>query len=173
MRNRNKLLVIIISIIVITLVVLATLFVTGKLSSKKDTVKEEIILAWPIDDPYWLLTEYGEYESWGETLFSHGIDLSKAEGANIYAAYDGKIVTKKSEGAYGNYIMIDHSNGYYTLYAHLKDFAPDIEEGTTVTKGQVIGYMGNTGYATGIYLHFELRTCPEYSCTIDPMTLLK
>lgn len=127
----------------------------------------------PTEDGYTIVSNYGEYEVLGIKEWSPGIDISKGEGSNIYAAYDGKVVTKKSEGSYGNYIMIDHNNGYYTLYAHLKDFAPGIEEGTTVTKGQVIGYMGMTGAASGPHLHFEIRTCPEYSCTVDPMTLLK
>ncbi len=173
--KKNKLLIILLGIVVVALVVLGVLFATGKLSSKKDTVKEEDT-GWrfPTDDGYTVVLDYGEYEVLGIKEWSPGIDITKGEGSNIYAAKAGKIVTKDSEGgAYGKYIMIDHNNGYYTLYAHLKDFAPGIEEGTTVSKGQVIGYMGRTGYATGIYLHFEVRNCPEYSCTIDPMTLLK
>ena len=57
---------------------------------------------------------------------------------------------------YGNYIQISHGNGYSTFYAHMKSTAI-VKEGATVKRGQVIGYVGTTGYSTGNHLHFELR----------------
>ena len=175
--KKNKLLIILLGIVVVALVVLGVLFATGKLSSKKDTVKEEDT-GWrfPTDAGYNITLTYGEhtYTSPDIVVFHSGIDISGfEEGANVYAANNGNVITITREESYGKYIMIDHNNGYYTLYAHLKDFAPGIEEGTTVSKGQVIGYMGSTGYAAEPHLHFEIRTCEYYNCTIDPMTLLK
>lgn len=85
-------------------------------------------------------------------------------GSNIYAAQSGVVVeSKKKPGYYpggygdnGEYIIIDHKNGYYTIYAHLCPGCRYVSVGDTVSKGQVIGGMGKTGYATGIHLHFGL-----------------
>ena len=174
--KKNKLLIILLGIVVIALIVLGVLFATGKLSSKKDTVKEEDT-GWrfPTDSGYTITRTYGEHKDslLVSTSFHSGIDISGFdEGANVYAADNGKVITKVCEGSYGCHIIIDHNNGYYSLYAQLKDFASGIEEGQTVTKGQLIGYIGMTGAAAGPHLHFEIRTCEEYSCTIDPTTLL-
>jgi len=85
-------------------------------------------------------------------------------GSNIFAAQDGTVVTsKKKTGGYpggygdnGEYIIIDHHNGFFTLYAHLCPGCRYVSEGDNVTKGQVIGGMGHTGAATGTHLHFAL-----------------
>lgn len=74
--------------------------------------------------------------------------------------------TDKSGTSYGNYIKIKHSNGMYTLYAHLKYGSVKVKKGDKVTKGQVIGYMGATGRATGAHLHFEVRNNKDVR--IDP-----
>lgn len=170
--KKNKLLIFLLVSFIVVLIVLGILFATGKLSTKSEPKKENISWTWPTESEHYIVVlNYGKYEAWGNEEWSPGIDIARGEGTNIYAAYDGKVVIKESDDSYGNYIMIDHNNGYYTLYAYLKDFAPGIEEGTIVQKGQVIGYMGSTGWATGIYLHFEVRTCPEQNCTVDPMTL--
>lgn len=58
-------------------------------------------------------------------------------------------------GSYGNYVLIDNGSGYSTLYAHMSRRAVSV--GQTVTQGQVIGYVGTTGYVTGAHLHFEIR----------------
>ena len=85
-------------------------------------------------------------------------------GSNIFAAQDGTVVaSKKKTGGYpggygdnGEYIIIDHHNGFFTLYAHLCPGCRYVSEGDNVTKGQVIGGMGHTGAATGTHLHFAL-----------------
>jgi len=66
-------------------------------------------------------------------------------------------------------IIINHNNGYYTVYAHMKGFAPNISVGSTVSRGQTIGYVGDTGWATGPHLHYEIRTCARYACTTNPL----
>ena len=66
-------------------------------------------------------------------------------------------------GGYGNCVMINHGNGYYTLYGHLSGYA--VSAGEAVGQGQVIGYVGDTGWATGPHLHFEIR---EGSTKLDP-----
>lgn len=86
-----------------------------------------------------------------------GIDVDSRSGWDIFAA-DGGTITNASYGwggGYGNHVMIDHGNGYVTLYGHLS--ALDVSVGQTVSKGQRIGTMGSTGWSTGPHLHFEIR----------------
>lgn len=90
---------------------------------------------------------------WG-TLHD-GTDIAGCgRGSNIFAAQDGIVVKVAYKYDNGKYIIIQHYNGYYTLYAHLDGFATT--EGATVTKGQVIGTMGDTGFATGVHLHYAI-----------------
>jgi murein DD-endopeptidase MepM/ murein hydrolase activator NlpD len=85
-----------------------------------------------------------------------GIDIGAAEGSPLYAADSGLVVYAGSiGGGYGLMIMIDHGNGYHTLYAHNSQILAKC--GQSVSKGQVIGYTGNTGNSTGAHLHFEVR----------------
>ncbi len=84
------------------------------------------------------------------------IDIGAAEGAQVYAADSGVVVFAGwSNGGYGNTVMIDHGNGYQTLYGHLSKLA--VSCGRSVSQGGVIGYAGSTGNSTGTHLHFEVR----------------
>jgi len=91
---------------------------------------------------------------------NNGVDISTDCGTPVYAAYNGiviKAVRGGWNGGYGNYILIQHNN-FETLYGHLQEIL--VEEGTFVNKGELIGYVGNTGYVigkTGCHLHFETR----------------
>ena len=87
-----------------------------------------------------------------------GTDIPAAGGTEIHAAQGGIVtyVSPRQSVDYGWYCMISHGNGYVTLYAHQR-VKPLVSEGQTVQKGQVIGYVGTTGYSTGNHLHFELR----------------
>jgi murein DD-endopeptidase MepM/ murein hydrolase activator NlpD len=85
-----------------------------------------------------------------------GIDIAAVEGARIYAADSGVVVFSGwATGGYGNTVMIDHGNGYQTIYAHLSSTATSC--GRSVGQGGVIGYAGSTGNSTGTHLHFEVR----------------
>jgi hypothetical protein len=85
-----------------------------------------------------------------------GIDLMAGPGLPIYAADSGVVVFAGwATGGYGNTIMIDHGNGYQTLYAHLS--VVSVKCGQSVMKGATIGYAGSTGNSTGPHLHFEVR----------------
>jgi len=98
-----------------------------------------------------------------------GIDIAAGEGAPIYAADNGTIVYAGwNPNGYGNLVMIDHGNGYATLYAHLS--AVNVSCAVGVAKGQVVGYGGSTGNSTGAHLHFELR---YGGGTINPWTMLE
>jgi murein DD-endopeptidase MepM/ murein hydrolase activator NlpD len=90
---------------------------------------------------------------WGG--FHDGTDIAGCGyGSNIFAAQSGTVVKVAYKYDNGNYIVINHNNGWYTLYAHLS--AQYVKEGQSVAKGQVIGAMGQTGYATGVHLHFAI-----------------
>jgi murein DD-endopeptidase MepM/ murein hydrolase activator NlpD len=85
-----------------------------------------------------------------------GIDIAAGDGAGVFAADSGVVVFSGwATGGYGNMVMIDHGNGYQTLYAHLYKVA--VACGQSVSQGQTIGYAGSTGNSTGAHLHFEVR----------------
>ena len=90
-----------------------------------------------------------------ELAFHWGIDISNEAGTPIYATADGVIVSTKYEPGYGKFIVIDHQNGYETLYGHMSAFK--VRAGDTVHKGQIIGMMGSTGESTGPHVHYEVR----------------
>lgn len=86
-----------------------------------------------------------------------GVDYAAAEGTPIFAAESGTVVRKYVSKSYGNYLKIEHANGFTTAYAHMHEFAKGVEEGDKVVKGQTIGSIGSTGKSTGPHLHFELH----------------
>ena len=86
-----------------------------------------------------------------------GVDLAANIGTPVKASSDGVISIAGKERGYGNVIMLKHNNKYSTLYAHLHNFAHGIHHGSHVRQGQVIGYVGMTGRATGPHLHYEFR----------------
>lgn len=90
---------------------------------------------------------------WGR--MHEGIDIANLRGTPIYAADGGTVIYAARKSGYGNFIIIYHGDGKETCYGHLNDYA--VGEGDTVEKGQLIGYMGNTGRSTGPHLHFEIR----------------
>ncbi len=98
-----------------------------------------------------------------------GTDFSAPVGRTIFAAADGRIEFLGVKDGYGKTTIINHNNGYKTLYAHQSDFAKGAKQGKTVTKGELIGYVGNTGLSSGPHLHLGLY---KNGTAIDPMTVL-
>lgn len=96
-----------------------------------------------------------------------GVDYAAPMNTPIYATSHGEITFRGPDGGFGNTIIIQHPKGISTLYAHLNSFAKNIQVGTTVTKGQVIGYVGMSGLATGPHLHYEFRINGEHQ---NPLT---
>ena len=91
-------------------------------------------------------------------LFMHeGVDLVSPAGTPIYAAADGIVVGAAPNGRYGNWVRIEHGQKLATVYGHLMAFAPGIQPGEQVVRGELIGFVGNTGRSTGAHLHFELQ----------------
>ena len=84
-----------------------------------------------------------------------GVDLGAPSGTPIRATAAGIVVINATGGPYGNHTLISHGNGLFSMYAHQSRFGA--EEGQTVKKGDVIGYVGSTGYSTGPHLHFEIH----------------
>jgi murein DD-endopeptidase MepM/ murein hydrolase activator NlpD len=86
-----------------------------------------------------------------------GVDYAASIGTPIKAAGDGKVIHRAKKGGYGHTVIIQHAQGYTTLYAHLSRYSKSARLGSKVKQGQVIGYVGQSGLATGPHLHYEFR----------------
>jgi len=101
----------------------------------------------------------------------NAIDIGSPRGTPIHAAADGTVIIVRNNGAfnggYGNYVVVTHSNGTQTLYAHMKTAI--VSPGQQVSSSQVLGYVGMTGHTTGPHLHFEVRGAanPFANCSLD------
>lgn len=100
------------------------------------------------------------------------IDFAIGYGANIYAANHGTVIFSGYNSSYGNHIIINHNNGYYSLYAHLSRSI--VSKGLDVQSGTLIGYMGSTGISTGPHLHLEVWTGEPFAggSRINPWRVL-
>ena len=99
---------------------------------------------------------------WG--VLHDGTDIAGCGyGSNIFSAESGTVVTVGYKFDNGQYITIRHDNGYYTMYAHLCSGCVYVKQGDRVTRGQPIGGMGQTGFATGVHLHYAIWTGPPYA----------
>ena len=99
-----------------------------------------------------------------------GTDFAAPTGRNIYAAADGKVEFVGTQSGYGKTIIINHQNGYKTLYAHQNGFAKGIRVGQMIKKGTHIGYVGSTGLSSGPHLHLGMY---KNNVAIDSMTVLQ
>lgn len=99
-----------------------------------------------------------------------GVDFAAPTGTKVFATGDGEVDFVGQQNGYGNIVVIRHHNGYSTYYAHLSRFA-SIQQGQRVMQGQLIGYVGSTGWATGPHLHYEFRhnDVPQNPLTITLM----
>ena len=110
----------------------------------------------------------GRYFALGHRTELHeGVDLVAPLGTAVHAAGDGIVLGAEPRGGYGNWIEIEHEGGLSTVYGHLVSYAPGIEPGVRVGRGDVIGYVGTTGRTTGPHVHFELRADGR---PVDPMS---
>lgn len=114
--------------------------------------------------------EYGNriHPTLGVEKFHNGIDLTAPYGTPILAAYDGDVVAADYSASMGNYIMINHGDGLYTIYMHAS--ALYVSKGQSVYKGQTIAAVGSTGRSTGNHLHFGVRLNGNY---VSPWNYLK
>ena len=114
---------------------------------------------WPTDSGWMISSEFAYRTNpiTGGRELHDGIDIAgTGYGSNIYAVNNGVVVTASYHYINGNYVIINHNNGYYTYYGHMSKILTKV--GATVAKGQVIGLVGTTGYATGPHVHFSLTS---------------
>nr|WP_321455873.1 M23 family metallopeptidase [uncultured Cohaesibacter sp.] len=97
-----------------------------------------------------------------------GVDWSAPRGTPVMAAGNGRIITRKWASGYGNFIEIQHTNGYATGYGHMSRFQSGLGIGDYVHQGQIIGYVGSTGLSTGPHLHYEVTVNGRH---VDPMRI--
>jgi murein DD-endopeptidase MepM/ murein hydrolase activator NlpD len=93
-----------------------------------------------------------------KTIRPHrGVDYAAATGTPIKASGDGKVIWRGTKGGYGRTIILQHAGIYTTLYAHMSKYNSKVKKGSRVKQGQIIGYIGSSGLATGPHLHYEFR----------------
>lgn len=138
-------------------------------TTKTDVTEELSVTAFagfvsPLDSAY-ISSHYGYRTNpvSGKYKLHSGLDLACGEGSSIYAVLGGTVTTSEYSNSYGNYIIIDHENGYQTLYAHCSKLLKS--KGDTVKRGDVIALVGSTGNSTGPHLHIEVRENGE---RLDP-----
>jgi murein DD-endopeptidase MepM/ murein hydrolase activator NlpD len=106
----------------------------------------------------------------GRKTMHKGIDFGAPSGTGILAAADGEVIVASWWSGYGNCVIIDHGNGVWTLYGHIRNGGTDVEKGDTVKRGQKIAEVGSTGESTGNHLHFEVRINEN---PVDPKPYLR
>ena len=97
-----------------------------------------------------------------------GIDYGAPTGTRVKATSDGVVAFAGRQGGYGNMVVLRHGGGVTTVYGHLSRFANGIRKGTRVGQGEVVGFVGQTGLATGPHLHYEFRVNNQYR---NPLTV--
>lgn len=110
-------------------------------------------LCWPLPGHTYISCNFGDDDAYGNSGH-RGTDIPAPEGTPILAAHSGTIIISGWNNSYGNQVLLDNGAGLSTRYAHMT--AAAVSAGETVTAGQVIGYVGNTGDSTGFHLHFEV-----------------
>ena len=116
---------------------------------------------WPCNIPYQVTSPWG----WRWGRMHNGVDLypSGGYGSPIYAAKPGIVTEVKYDNSFGNYVEINHENGYYTRYLHMASLSRYVKVGQRVEMGQTIGDVGNSGASQGAHLHFEIWNGKPYS----------
>lgn len=142
----------------------------AKLAEENGLKYDGGMFKWPAPSYVRISDDYGNrtHPILGVQQFHNGVDMAAPGGSPILAAYDGKVVAADYSGSMGNYIMIDHGDGLYTIYMHSS--ALYVSKGDFVTKGQNIAAVGSTGRSTGNHLHFSVRLNGSY---VSPWNYLK
>ena len=110
---------------------------------------------------------YRIHPIYGTSRLHTGVDYNSPSGAPIGSAAPGTVIFVGTFSGYGNTVMVQHTGGYTTLYAHMSGF--NVSNGATVGTGDTLGFVGSTGLSTGPHLHFEIRL---NGVAIDPAPLM-
>jgi len=115
----------------------------------------------PVSGDYVITSAFGEHDLGlaGASTYHEGIDISTLDGETtpVFAAGNGIVLSAGYNSRAGNYVILDHGEGISTVYMHMADESLFVKEGEYISKGQVLGLMGNTGVSSGLHLHFEIR----------------
>jgi murein DD-endopeptidase MepM/ murein hydrolase activator NlpD len=122
---------------------------------------------WPVDGRVTSGYGYRIHPVYGTRKLHSGIDISAVTGTPISAAGQGTVIFAGVQGGYGNTVIVDHGLGVTSLYAHMSRIG--VSSGTSLGRGDIVGYVGSTGTATGPHLHFEIRLS---GATTDPQPYL-
>ncbi|MFD0714984.1 murein hydrolase activator EnvC family protein [Paenibacillus sp. GCM10027626] len=147
----------------------------GKSSGKSEKVQlTGGKLGIPLKDSYRVSSEFGyrTHPITGKRKLHAGMDMAAPSGTSIYAAEAGTVLVAQWWNGYGNCVIIDHGNGLWTLYGHIRHggISKGITKGATVERGQKIAEVGSTGQSTGPHLHFEVR---KNETPVNPRDYLK
>lgn len=147
----------------------------SKLNAEKNRISNPYTggkLGMPVKDSYRISSNFGTrvHPISGKRHTHTGIDFAAPQGTDIYAAEDGVVLVAQSWSSYGNCVIIDHGNGLWTLYGHIRNGGIKVDKGETVKKGQKIAEVGSTGNSTGPHLHFEVR---KNETPVNPSSYLK
>lgn len=141
---------------------------TGNSGSSNNKPPANVVagIKWTMPCNYTLFTSpygYRVHPVYGTWKFHSGVDLAGPKGTPIYASRSGTVTTATSHKSMGNYVTINHGDGFATSYLHMTHYI--VKKGQHVSAGQVIGYMGSTGVSTGPHLHFTIYYNGE---TVNP-----
>lgn len=147
----------------------------SKLNAEKNRISNPYSggkLGMPVKDNYRISSNFGTrvHPITGKRHTHTGMDFAAPQGTDIFAAEDGVVLVAQSWSSYGNCVIIDHGNGLWTLYGHIRNGGIKVEKGETVKKGQKIAEVGSTGNSTGPHLHFEVR---KNQTPVNPSSYLK
>lgn len=123
----------------------------------REGIFTELPLSPPLKGDFRISSPYGYriHPLSGEKKFHSGVDLAVELATPVYSAGSGTIIFAGRKGGYGRCVIVQHSYGYTSIYAHLSAYYT--QKGEKVQQGQVIGFVGSTGKSTGNHLHFEIR----------------
>ncbi len=147
------------------------------LSKDRDAFEEgdsiEYLFQIPINDDYFISSKFGKRILNGIVSNHSGVDLPAPCGTNVVSAADGNVIMVVEDSrncsscAYGSYAIIEHKNGYRTVYGHLSTIS--VITGQKLNSGEKVGTVGNTGHSYGCHLHFEIRAYEEF---VDPLNYI-
>lgn len=137
---------------------------SGEAKAQNETFDFNIPSIWPTEGKISSLFGMRLHPISKQNKFHEGVDIANLKSTDIIATADGTVEFSGKKSGYGKAVIVNHGNGFKTLYAHASELI--VSKGNTVKKGMLIAHMGSTGMSTGPHLHYEIRLNDE---PIDPM----